>query len=251
MKHHISVTACVHCRDRLGDDLTRSDRRFCSNKCRQADYRRRVNATTNPVEALVRGNNADLIKQVARLYATEKDTIADVTYGKGAFWKKTPHLNVTGSDLLTVPERPYDFRNLPYGDRSYDIVVYDPPYLIAPGNFMADGQYNNASTTKGFLHGDIRTLYAEGIREAARVAKRQVWVKCKDQVSAGIQRWFHIHILQDAEAMGLVGRDLFILDATARVPNSRWDTQNHARKPMSYLWVLDIPKDYHVAVSGG
>lgn len=242
-----SVTACVQCAAPLADNPGRSDRLFCSNKCRQSDYRRRVNATNKPVEALVRGSNADLIKQVARLYATDPTiSIADVTYGKGAFWKKTPNLDVTGSDLLTVPERPYDFRNLPYANRSFDIVVLDPPYLASPGAHFTDSQYQNAATTKGLLYEDIRALYKLGIEEAARVARRQIWVKCKDQVSGMRQRFLHNHILNDAEAIGLVGRDLFILDATSRVPYSRWDTQHHARKSMSYLWVLDILRKYPV-----
>ena len=195
----------------------------------------------NPVDALVRGNNADLIKEVARLYAPEPKTrIADVTYGRGTFWKRTPHLNVTGSDLTTVPERPYDFRSLPYEDKSFDIVVLDPPYLVWPGKHMSDDRYQNAQTTTGFTYDDIRTLYRDGIKEASRVANSQIWVKCKDAVSAGSQRWLHVHIMQDAEALGLKGRDLFVLDATNRIPASQWSTQHHARKPMSYLWVLDV-----------
>lgn len=208
-----------------------------------------MNAATKPIEALVRGGNADLIQQVARLYASDpQTTIADVTFGKGAFWKKTPHLRITGSDLLTVPERPYDFGNLPYEDRSFDVVVFDPPYIHSPGDHMTDNRYQNAATTKGFYYDDIRDLYRVGIKEAARVARSQIWAKCKDQVSAGKQRWLHNHILTDAEAIGLVGRDLFILDATSRVPNGRWSIQHHARKSVSYLWILDIPKGYHYSL---
>ncbi len=189
----------------------------------------------------MRGGNADLIKQVARLYATDPSLrIADVTFGRGAFWKKAPHLNVTGSDLLTVPERPFDFRDLPYADDEFDIVVLDPPYIASPGAHFTDDRYRNAETTKGLLYEDIRELYRLGVIEAARVARRQVWVKCKDQVSGQRQRWLHHHVLADAEDIGLVGRDLFILDATSRVPNSRWDIQHHARKPHSYLWVFDM-----------
>lgn len=236
-----SVTVCPHCKDSIPASGHRSDRRFCSSRCRQADYRRRKRVADNPVEALVRGNNADLIKEVARLYVTDPTTtIADVTFGSGTFWKKTPHLNVTGSDLLTKPERPYDFRKLPYEDNSYDIVVLDPPYLVFPGNHMSDARYKNAQTTAGYYYDDIRKLYRDGIKEAQRVAKRQIWVKCKDAVSNSAQRWLHVHVLQDAEQLGLIGRDLFILDASSRTPNGRWTTQHHARKPISYLWVLDV-----------
>ena len=37
----------------------------------------------------IRGTNDELIKQVAVIYVDDGDTIADVTYGKGVFWKKT------------------------------------------------------------------------------------------------------------------------------------------------------------------
>lgn len=148
MRGTIYVTSCPHCGDQIRSDDNRRDRRFCSNKCRQADYRRRKKASQKPVEAIVHGDNADLIKAVTSLYAKDPDvTIADVTYGKGVFWRKCPHIDVTGSDLVTVPDRPYDFRDLPYDDRSFDIVVLDPPYVHSPGNHMTDANYQNAQTT--------------------------------------------------------------------------------------------------------
>lgn len=170
-----------------------------------------------------------------KLYADDPDiTIADVTFGKGAFWRKTLHLNVLGSDLLTVPDRPHDFRNLPYEDKSFDIVVLDPPNIHSPGNQMSDDRYQNAASTRGMLCSDIRQLFRDGIAEAGRVARRQVWVKCKDQVSAGQQCWLHVDVLRDAEELGMVGRDLFILDLTSRPPmvdgpsNTMPENQCHA-----------------------
>ncbi|MEO9602903.1 MAG: hypothetical protein ABJ051_10065 [Lentilitoribacter sp.] len=237
----VSVTVCDHCGADVSSDEGRRDKRFCSNKCRQADYRRRKKVSQKPVEALVHGDNADLIKTVASLYAKDTDLkIADVTYGKGVFWRKCPHLDVTGSDLVTVPERSYDFRNLPYEDKSFDIVVLDPPYVHSPGNHMTDANYQNAQTTKGHLYDDIMKLYRDGMKEASRVARRQIWVKCKDQVQAGQQCWAHIDILNEATKLGMRGRDFFTLIPTARTPNGRWTIQHHARKPMSYLWVLDV-----------
>lgn len=242
MKQYKSVTTCKSCNATIGDQPVRKDRQFCSNKCRQTDYRRRVKVANKPVQALVRGGNADLIKEVSRLYANDPSiTIADVTFGKGVFWRKTPHLNITGSDLITVPERPYDFRNLPYDDGSFDIVVLDPPYIHSPGNHVTDDRYQNARTTKGILYDGILDLYREGLAEANRVARQQVWVKCKDQVQSGLQRWLHIDILREAGALGLIGRDLFILDATSQPSNRRWTVQHHARKSMSYLWVFEKP----------
>jgi len=84
-----SVTACEYCSEPIDPVIGRSDRRFCSDRCKQAAYRKRKKIANKPVSALVRGNNADLIKELAKLYASDPSlTIADVTYGKGAFWKK-------------------------------------------------------------------------------------------------------------------------------------------------------------------
>jgi hypothetical protein len=196
-------------------------------------------------ESVVTGNNADLIEEVARLYAAGDPKIADLTYGKGVFWRQCPELNVTGSDLITVPERPYDFTATPYADGSFDIAVLDPPYIHSPGKHQTDSRYQNAATTKGMLWRDLRQqLYIPGMKEAMRIVKPdggQVWVKCKDQVQSGMQRWCHVELCHDALAMGLYPRDLFILIASSRTSNNRWSVQHHARKPHSFLWVFQRP----------
>jgi len=199
---------------------------------------------TSPIEAVIYGDNGDLIKQVVSLHGKPTDQIADLTYGKGVFWRKVDddvRRRVTGSDIITVSNRPYDFRDTPYGDGDFDIAVLDPPYIHSPGNHLTDSRYQNAATTKGMLHHDIRQLYMDGMREAARIAKRQVWVKCKDQVQSGMQRWAHCEMLADALSIGLFARDLFILIPKSKTSRGRWDVQHHARKPHSYLWVLEKP----------
>jgi len=197
------------------------------------------------VYSVVEGSNADLIRHVAELYADADSQIADVTYGRGVFWRKCPHLQVDGSDIVTRPDAAYDFRDLPYADESYDIVVLDPPYIHSPGNHTTDHRYQNAATTKGMLHRDIRELYRDGMREAMRVVRSdggQVWVKCKDQVQSGMQRWAHVEMMSDALKLGLIPRDLFILIPHARTPQGRWKVQHHARKVHSYLWVFERPR---------
>jgi hypothetical protein len=194
-----------------------------------------------PIEAVVRGDNSDLILQAYNLYAKPEDTIADLTYGKGVFWRKVGLSQVTGSDIITVQERPYDFRATPYADKQFDIAVLDPPYIHSPGKHITDHRYQNAATTGGMLHKDIRKLYVEGMRECARIAKRQIWVKCKDQVQSGMQRWAHCEMLADALNLGLFARDLFILMPTSQTARGRWSVQHHARKPHSYLWIFEHP----------
>lgn len=195
------------------------------------------------------GNNADLIAEVAKLYLVgERLVIADVTYGKGVFWRQvdlTTH-NFCPSDLQPHPKADRtviraDLRRLPYRDAALDVVVLDPPYVHNPGRLLVDANYQNEKTTKGMYHDDILDLYVDGMREARRVLKEggTLWVKCKDEVESGWQRWSLIEIHTAAASLGLYAKDLFIL-----LPNNKptiQRPQQHARKNHSYLWVFLKP----------
>jgi hypothetical protein len=89
-------------------------------------------------------------------------------------------------------------------------------------------------------HKDIIELYKGGIREAKRVLRPggMLWVKCKDEIEGGHQRWSHVEIYNAATDLGFYGLDLFVL--VTQVPcGLRWrNGQRHARKNHSYLWVL-------------
>lgn len=199
------------------------------------------------VSSVCFGSNAELIAQVCRLYLPNGGRVADVTYGKGVFWRKAPQtIDLVGSDLephntdahqvLTA-----DFRDLPHDDHSFDVAVIDPPYVHSPGKHVTDTRYNNASTTGGMSHDSIIQLYADGMAECRRIVNHdgQVWVKCKDQIESGKQRWSHVDLLNVGQELGMYARDLFVLLPLSLSPTGRWDVQLHARKHHSFLWVFD------------
>lgn len=190
----------------------------------------------------ITGNNADLIATVADLYTRSGSLIVDVTWGRGAFWRRTSHVPI-GSDVSPdlAPHVACDFRKLPYRDNSVDVVVLDPPYVHNPGNHITNGRYNNAATTSGMYHEDIMRLYEDGMREAWRVLRPngQTWVKCKDQVESGRQCWSHIELHDIAIKLGFFARDLFVITPDSRTTPNRWARQIHARKNHSYLWVFE------------
>ncbi|WP_067974950.1 class I SAM-dependent methyltransferase [Mycolicibacter icosiumassiliensis] len=219
----------------------------------------------SPVVSVVNGTNADLIVEVARLYIPDGSLVRDVTWGKGAFWKglDTARIKLSGSDVA-----PHigghgdvmlaDFRDLPDLDGSADIVVLDPPYIHNPGKHQTDSRYNNANTTSGMYHADIRTMYREGMAEAMRVLRPGglVFVKGKDEIESGRQCWSQTELLLDAQSMGLYGKDVFVLIPTSRTSMRRWDTQKHARKVHSFLWVFEKPikgtrRSFHVIDEDG
>src|SRR5262249_45249254 len=97
----------------------------------------------------------------------------------------------------------------------------------------------NSETTGGFSHQDTRRLYCDAMREAKRISRHQVWVKCKDEIALTVQHWSHCELLAEALALGLYGRDLVILVSASHTNGCK--IQRPARKPHSYLWVFELP----------
>jgi hypothetical protein len=179
------------------------------------------------------------------LYVKDGDRIADVTFGSGTFWKKTDlsKLHLSASDISTCPCAPYDFRQLPYENESYNHMVLDPPYMHNAGKPMVDKRYGNSKTTKGMYHRDIMNIYFQGMTEGFRILKvgGLLWVKCQDEIESGYQRWSHIEIHDFARTLEMYGKDLFVLIPTSRTVVQR--KQQHARKTHSYLWLFAKPTD--------
>ena len=189
-------------------------------------------------------DNSELIKEAAELYLRPGMVISDPTYGRGVFWKKIDlsKYKFLASDIETCPKAAYDFRKLPYEDKSIDAVVFDPPYVHNPGDMLVNDNYKNKETTKGFYHDDIKKLYFEGMCEAERILKDEgfLWIKCKDEIESGFQRWSHIELYNLALKLGFYAKDLFIL--TQKIdPVIQIKIQLHARKNHSYLWIFKKP----------
>jgi len=195
---------------------------------------------TVPIYTSIIGNNDTLLETISKLYFKPDDLIADVTYGKGVFWKKIDltQYNFYPSDLITCKETPYDFKKLPYEKNKFDSVVFDPPYMHTVGRPIVDGNYQNSNTTKNMYHTDIINLYYEGMLEAKRVLKSGgfMLVKCQDEIESSYQRWSHIDIYNIATKLKLYGKDLFVLTRYSNPPIQY--KQQHARKKHSYMWVF-------------
>lgn len=196
-------------------------------------------------------NNSQVFPQILALYVPSGSTVADVTYGKGVFWKavKRDDYDLRPTDLKDG----VDCRKLPYEASSIDCVVFDPPYMHTPGgtahqnhqNF--ESYYNNNGTENTTLkyHEAVLDLYFKGATEAYRVLRPNgiLIVKCQDEVCANRQRLTHVEIVNELTSTnGYIVEDLFVLVRTNRPGVSRMLTQNHARKNHSYFLVFRKPK---------
>jgi len=216
-------------------------------------------ATTNLVFSAYVGTNADVFPIVLGLHVSDGAKIADVTYGKGIFWRKvdTSTYELHPSDIADG----IDCRDLPHEDGSFDALVFDPPYMegfyrnrnaIKAGdgthNAFRDHYSNGDEAPKeggGKWHAAVVEIYMEGGREAHRVLKDKgtFIVKCQDEVSANRQNLTHVEIINAYAEMGFFCKDLFVVVRPNKPGMSRVVKQVHARKNHSYFLVfIKIPR---------
>jgi hypothetical protein len=210
-------------------------------------------ATSDLVMTAHTAGNADVFPQVLKLHVPKGALIADVTWGKGVFWKNVPPHDyvVHASDL----EAGVDCRALPYADGTYDCLVLDPPYmeglhrrerahLAGAGTYAAfrrhysNGQASGAGGPK--YHAAVIDLYFRAGQEAFRVLKDGgvLIVKCQDEVSANQQWLTHVEIINEYARLGFYAKDLFVVVRSNKPAMSRLLRQQHARKNHSYFLVF-------------
>lgn len=209
-------------------------------------------ATTDLVLSAYVGGNAEVFARVAQLHVPAGCVVADVTYGKGVFWRNIPPdcYTVHATDLQTG----VDCRNLPYADASLDAVVLDPPYMeglfrrstdhmAGSGSHRAFREHYSDGQATGNgpkYHEAVLALYFDAAREALRVLRDGgvLIVKCQDEVSANTQRLTHVEIINHCAALGFYCKDLFVVVRPNRPGVSRILEQVHARKCHSYFLVF-------------
>jgi hypothetical protein len=204
-------------------------------------------ATNELIFSAYQGMNAEVFPSVLSLYVPPGSKIADITYGKGVFWKnvKLEQYELTRSDI----KQGTDCRALPYKDQTFDCVVFDPPYMHTPGGTAHEGHqnyesyYKNNGTGNGTdkkYHEAVLALYFLGSKEAWRVLKPGgiFIVKCQDEVCACKQRLTHVEIINYLTPTMFFVEDLFVLMRTNKPGVSRVLRQRHARKNHSYFLVF-------------
>ena len=192
------------------------------------------------------GTNDEVFPFVLSLYVDPGGAVADVTYGKGVFWRKVPEgaYELRATDLADG----IDCRNLPYGDGSIDCVVFDPPYMHTPGgtahvnhqNYEEYYRNNEGFSSQKKYHEAVLDLYFKAGKEAALVLRHDgiLIVKCQDEVCANKQRLTHVEIINEYCTFGFLATDVFIVVRQNRPGVSRVLTQRHARKNHSYFLVF-------------
>lgn len=194
------------------------------------------------VGSVIYGDNAELMRQVAPLYL--RGSVLDVTYGRGMWWRTVKPDPFASHDIALDG---VDFRDLPEGDRSWDTVCFDPPYLPRHGPSDAPMRRDQDFRERFGLDvsrspTELKALIGDGITEAARVADRWVLAKCCDYSNGRQFRLGHITMYELALRAGLRPHDLIVHASGSGPGSGRIRVVVRARRAHSYLWVFQKPR---------
>lgn len=201
--------------------------------------------------------NSRVFHDLMAMHVPLGSTVADITYGKGAFWRDIPE--GTYEVLATDLDGGIDCRHLPYADESIDCVVFDPPYT--GGFFRKDPNqrafpnqpfqerycHNEDTPTGSHSHEGVMELYCDGATEAFRILRPKgiFVVKCQDEVENHTQWMTHVDIITEFKKLGFYCRDLFVVVRSTNPHGRRIKRQRHARKNHSYFLVFVKVKDIY------
>ena len=161
-------------------------------------------------------NMAHLVAKLVPVLLYDCATAIDLTPGSGAFW----------SDKEAIPFpvllSPNDFLGTPYSEEEFDATFFDPPHLAGQGAraFMREryGTYT-ARELPGVIY--------HGTREAWRITRRVLVVKCTDHVnSARFQR-------QSGWVIDAIRQEPFQVITVVHRPvgSKRWKGFNEGQEP--------------------
>jgi hypothetical protein len=148
--------------------------------------------------------NAQLIATVATLgYINREMYFIDMTFGRGIWWRHFKPRHGVANDLYVDPLQHMNdyqsdhwyptrdnFLDLPYHDRSFDLVAFDPPYVAMGGrqtSTVDDMRDRFGMTTAPATPQLMQDQINGGIQEAARLLRERgiLLVKMKDYISSG------------------------------------------------------------------
>lgn len=166
------------------------------------------------------GSSARTIAKILRVLFPDAATVLDSTWGKGRFWDGSWTGWVVGLDI-SPHGRPHvlgDFTQLPFRDESFDVVIFDPPYLTdvsKSGTSVMGRRFGSYRSDD-----EIENSIAYGCRAAWRVARLGIVVKVSQHTHESrfvdMQGW-----VREALGAPLYGQ-VEQVRQTAKIVGSNW-----------------------------
>lgn len=197
-----------------------------------------------PLPSVWSGTDAELLELMLDFYPhrTPKK-ILDATVNKGRFWVGSTR-PVTGLDIDPAhkPDFVGDNCDMPFEDKSFDVVVYDPPHIPNQGKDKSKdfntrfGLVLKSSLQQGY---NFSHMYPAFVTEAYRVLKPQGVMFCKiaDYVHGHRFQWAHIALIEAAAVVGFTACDCIVKLRKGPIIDPKWKKAHHARRQHCY-WLI-------------
>jgi len=197
-----------------------------------------------PLASVWYGEDAELLEQLLEFYPRKKPSkILDATVNGGRFWKDSKR-QVIGLDIdrRHRPAIVADNTNMPFRDRSFEVVVYDPPHI------PNQGRDNQKDFNKRFglvlrspkeNHYTFTHTFPPFLREAQRVLKDEGVLFCKitDYVHHHRYQWAHIDLINAAREAGFLPCDCIVKIRKGPIIDPKWKIAHHSRRQHCY-WLI-------------
>ena len=197
-----------------------------------------------PLQSVWEGEDAELLEKLLVFYPRKTPKrILDATVNGGRFWRGSAR-PVVGMDI-EAGHRPTivgDNARMPFRDRAFDVVVYDPPHIPNQGRDISKdfntrfGLVLRSAKENGYT---LSHTYPPFVKEAYRVLKPEGILLCKitDYIHHHRYQWAHLEFVQAASAVGFRPCDCIIKVRKGPIIDPRWKNAHHSRRQHCY-WLV-------------
>ena len=199
------------------------------------------------IESVWIGKDNELLDTMFEFYIPEAHSIVDVACNNRRMWKKSQWANKVLycdiKDYETNPDILCNWSNMPFKNKSIDVLVYDPPHLpiVAASKMSMPHYIKNYGLKSSSKEDNIRTLHYPFLVEAKRVLKFDglIFAKIKDYIHNHRYQWNLSIFNEEVKKADMVPCDLIIKrdPCGGNLKSGRWKKAHHAKNVHCY-WVI-------------
>ncbi len=197
-----------------------------------------------PLASVWHGEDAELLERLLNFYPRKPPRrILDAGLNDGRFWRGS-YRPVIGIDIEPShrPNVVADNTAMPFADKSFEVVVYDPPHIPNQGKDREkdfNSRFGLVLRSRKENHYTFTHTFPPFLREAYRVLKPEGVLLCKitDYVHHHRYQWAHIELINAARNVDFQPCDCIIKIRKGPIIDPKWKKAHHSRRQHCY-WLV-------------